>query len=79
MTNKEYVARAWVAVPGFDARTLDAMIDEDGASSEPASAPVEESEPTGRGSVTNIMTGSHNEGVQAHTINGGVRFGSKRR
>jgi hypothetical protein len=73
VTNKEFTARAWVAVPGFDATTLAAMIAEDGP---PASAPVEESQPTGPGSVTNIINGGANHGVQAHTINGGVRFGS---
>lgn len=76
VTNKEFTTHAWVAVPGFDARTLAGMIAEDDPA---ASAPVEESKPTDVGTVTNTINGGGNHGVQAHTINGGVRFGSPRR
>jgi hypothetical protein len=72
VTNKEFNARAWVAVPGFDARTLAEMAEEDGTA---ASAPVEESEPTGGGRVQNTIKSKVNHAVQAHTINGGVIMG----
>lgn len=72
VTNKEFARRAWVAVPGFDARTLATMIAEDGPG---ASAPVEESEPTGCGTVTNTIKGNSTNTVQAHTIQGGIRIG----
>jgi hypothetical protein len=76
VTNKEYVARAWVAVPGFDARTLAAMIDEDGAT---PSAPVEESKPTAGGRTKNVVNGNSEHTIQADTIHGGIRIGHPRR
>jgi hypothetical protein len=69
VTNKEFNARAWVAVPGFDARTLAEMAEQDGTA---ASAPVEESEPTHGGRVKNTIKTNSGHAVAAHTINGGI-------
>jgi hypothetical protein len=76
VTNKEFTARAWVAVPGFDARTLADFIAEDLPQ---ASAPVEETDATRPGPVTSVMNVGTNHGVQAHTINGGVVQNHRRR
>ena len=74
VTNKEFDARGWVAVPGFDARTLAAMITEDEPSAASA-APEAEAESPRRGSVTNVVNGEVKNSVMAHTIKGDVRFG----
>lgn len=73
VTNKEYSARAWVAVPGFDARSLAALVAEDAPP--PPSAPVEESNSTPVGNVSNVINGKVGKSVAAHTIHGGVHFG----
>jgi hypothetical protein len=72
VTNKEFTARAWVAVPGFDARTLAEMAEEDGTA---ASAPVEESEPTRGNRVKNTIEKVSGHAVQADSITGGIIFG----
>jgi hypothetical protein len=71
VTNKEFVARAWVAVPGFDARSLAALIAE--GQPRPASEPIEESKATASHSVTNTISDSTNNGViQARDVTGPV-------
>jgi hypothetical protein len=76
VTNKEFTARAWVAVPGFDARSLAAMVDDAApTASAPTSAPVEESKRTGGNRVKNTIKGGSKYSVQADVINGGIRMG----
>jgi hypothetical protein len=75
VTNKEFKAVAWVSVPGFDARTLTELIAADGSAS---AAPVEESDSTRFGNVTNTINGNVENSVVSHTIHGGVHFGPKK-
>jgi hypothetical protein len=84
VTNKEFVSSAWVAVPGFDARTLAAMIAEDQpAASAPvdkAAGPVEETEPTRGGKAKNSLSGRvTGPVVQARDVTGGINIGLDRR
>ena len=76
VTNKEFTARAWVAVPGFDARTLAAMVPGDGPA---ASAPVEESKPTSgprvQKRVKNSVETANASVIQADSITGGIIIG----
>ncbi|MEU5846555.1 hypothetical protein [Saccharopolyspora shandongensis] len=65
LRNKEHSDTAWVRVPGFDPRSLDSFVST--RSEEGAQRPSVQ--------VSNTSYGT-NQGVQAHTVNGGVTFGA---
>jgi hypothetical protein len=72
VTNKEFTSRAWVAVPGFEARAL-ASFGVDGAPAA-AAAPAE----ARLALVTNTINGNMARSVMAHTVNGGVWISSSK-
>ncbi|QUQ66744.1 hypothetical protein [Kutzneria sp. CA-103260] len=67
VTNKEFKTGAWVAVPGFDARTLAAMIAED-----QSAAAASSDKPARPGKTTNVVHGTVHNSVMADTIKGDV-------
>ncbi|GAA2814166.1 hypothetical protein [Saccharopolyspora taberi] len=68
VSNKEHADTAWTRIPGFDARTL-------GVFATPEPEPPAAPEPQA-GQVTNVSYGPMN-GVQTHTVHGGINFGSR--
>lgn len=76
VTNKEFDARAWVAVPGFDARTLAEMIAEDQRPAAPA-APADQTEQPGVGRTTNVFNGKAGTSIMANDIHGDITIGGR--
>ncbi len=73
VTNKEYTARAWVAVPGFDASTLATMIAEDQKSAARAETSAKPERAFGR--VNNVVNGDVRNSIMAEKITGDIRIG----
>ncbi|MFI9387976.1 hypothetical protein [Kutzneria sp. NPDC052558] len=71
VTNKEFAAQAWVAVPGFDARTLATMIAEDQA---PSPAPAKKKDKPARSgdTVKTVVNGTVKNSIVAGIIKGNV-------
>ncbi len=67
VSDKEFAERAWVRVPGIDARSLS----ERATTVQP---PDDEPRPPSS-KVTNTIHGDAKNAVQAHTITGGIRLG----
>jgi hypothetical protein len=68
---KEFRAKAWVRIPGFDARSLGTFV----APAEPERKPAaDQAGPSGDGTVSFTVHGPMS-GVQAHTVHGGIQQG----
>jgi hypothetical protein len=72
---KEYEAKAWVRVPGFDARSLRTFLDQ---ATTPRPEQAHDDLRATNGGVHNQVNGVM-RGVQAGIIHGGVRFGPDER
>ncbi|WP_344927983.1 hypothetical protein [Saccharopolyspora gregorii] len=73
--NKEHDADTWVRVPGMDSRSIADLLIEPGGADTVRRGDAEER--AARISVTNVVHGGGNNGVQAGVIHGDVNLGNR--